>query len=175
MPQMRWPAALLLVGLTAACGSSSFQASPGPSVVVLGHSIGPVRYGEPQPRITKTLGRGISGWRLDAGGSSFHAYPLAGIYVEYSGYPAKAEIIVTRDPEYKSHGVGVGSSLRQLQRQVPVVCFNGTRSAPTTCKHGSPNTKLPATVFRINPTTKRVTQVAIAPGGATARGNRPIR
>lgn len=38
-------------------------------------------------------------------------------------------------------------------------------SPPSTCQHERANTSLPFIVFNIDPTMKRVTQIAIVPGG----------
>jgi hypothetical protein len=75
-----------------------------------------------------------------------------------------AGIVMTRSARYKTQsGVGVGSTLRQLQQRIPVACFIAVgMSTPTKCQHESRATN---TVFNINPKTKRVTQVAVVPAG----------
>lgn len=170
---MQASAALLLVaGLSAGCGSSFDP--PHRTSIALGHHIGPVSYGEPHARITKTLGRGLVGVQLD--GQLYSSYPEYGIYVAYPPIyvdggtfspqlkPAAAAIVMTRSAQYKTHsGVGVGSTLRELQQRIQVGCSIATgMSTPTRCQYGNPTA---TTVFAINPKTKRVSQVAIVPAG----------
>ena len=136
--------------------------------IALDHRIGPVSFAEPKPQVTKALGHGVAA-RLD--GQRLRFYPKVGIYVGYppnppTGKPTVAAFIVTRSARYKTRsGVGVGSSLRQLRHHVRVRCYHGTPSAPSECQHEKANINLPFTVFNIDPTTKRVTEVAIVPGG----------
>jgi hypothetical protein len=187
-------ALLLVVGVTAGCGSSKQVLGSNPhgqgTSIVLDHRIGPVSFAEPRARVTKTLGRGLVAQLPPI--YPVRYYPLEGIYVAYTHPPAvyvnyrhppkskppTAVLILTRSTRFRIHGVGVGSSLRQLENQVPVVCFSGTRyhpsstgfhitytSAPVTCEHGHPTTNLPVTVFKISPKTKRVTQITIRPNG----------
>jgi len=166
-----------------ACGSSrqaatqggtiSIDIQSGPGVaktrtgIVLDHRIGPVSFAEPEPRITKALGNGVVA-SLD--GHRLRYYPKVGIYVDYppnppTGKPTAAVIIATRSPHYRTHsGVGVGSSLRQLRRRVKVRCYPAS-STSDTCQHERADQNLPFTVFNVDPTTKRVTQVAVVLGG----------
>ena len=138
-------------------------AQPG---IALDHRIGPVSFDEPKPQVTKVLGPGVYA-RLD--GHQLRFYPKVGIYVAYPPNPAKgkptiASFVITRSARYKTRsGVGVGSSLRQLRSRVRVRCYGSP--VPGTCQHEKANVNLPLTVFNIDRTTKRVTQVAIAPGG----------
>lgn len=138
-------------------------------IIMLDHRIGPVSFAEPKPQVTKTLGRGVAA-QLD--GHRLRFYPKVGIYVVYAAGPPKgkrtfAVFIVTRTSRYKTRsGVGVGSTLRQLHEQVKVRCYGGTSvSPPDTCQHEKANINLPFTVFNIDRTTRRVSQVAVVPGG----------
>jgi hypothetical protein len=185
-------ALLLVVGLTAGCGSSKHvadsHAQSHSTSIVFDHRIGPVSYGEPKAQISKALGHGIAGFRV--AGALFTAYPQYGLYVAYTQPPAvyldyrhppkikppTAIHILTRSTQYKIHGIGVGSSLRQLQQQLAVVCFDTPRNVvtgpsftitshtvPTECQHG-PTLNVPVTVFRIDTRTKRVTLIEIVNG-----------
>jgi hypothetical protein len=159
------PTTITGVGVTTSRPPPGGPLQPG---VALDHRIGPVSFGEPKPQVTKALGRGVAA-RLD--GHRIRFYPRVGIYVAYPPNPPKgvqtiAAFIVTRSAHYKTRsGVGVGPSLRDLRRHVRVRCYNGPPSAPSECQHEKANIKLPFTVFNIDPTTKRVTEVAIVPGG----------
>jgi hypothetical protein len=131
-------------------------------VITLDQRIGPVRFAEPKPQITKALGPGVSA-RLE--GHRLRLYPKVAIYVVYPPKPPEGAVfVITRSARYKTRsGLGVGSTLGQLRRGVRVRCYG--EPVPDTCQHEKANINLPFTVFNIDPTTKRVTQVAIVPGG----------
>lgn len=155
---------IVVVTLPAITGSRTL-----PGVIILDRRIGPVSFAEPKPQVTKPLGAGVVA-RLD--GHRLRLYPKVGIYVDYppnppKGKPTVADFVITRSARYKIRsGVGVGSTLRQLRHHVKVRCYGGTPvSPPDTCQHEKANINLPFTVFNIDPATKRVTQVAIVPGG----------
>ena len=139
-----------------------------PGLIVLDRRIGPVSFGEPKPQITKVVGRSVVA-RIN--GHPLRFYPEVGIYVDYppnppKGKPTIADFVITRSARYKTRsGVGVGSTVRQLRHLVKVRCYPTAVSAPDTCQHERTNINLPFTVFNIDPTTKRVTQVAVVPGG----------
>jgi hypothetical protein len=150
-------ASLLCVGVAAAG-----TVRPG---IALDHRIGPASVGEPRAQIEKDSGRGVA-VRLD--GKSLWFYRKVGIYVSYAPGPVTrlnqvAFSIVTQSARYKTgSGVGVGSSLQKLRRGVRVRCDFGNAIV---CRHEGPNTNLPFTVFDVDHTTRRVTAVAIVPGG----------
>jgi hypothetical protein len=140
-----------------------------PGLLALDRRIGPVSFGEAKPHVTKLLGRSVVA-RIN--GHLLRLYPGVGIYVDYApnpprGKPTIADFVITRSARYKTRsGIGVGSTIRQLRHLVKVRCYGGTAiSAPDTCQHERTNINLPFTVFTIDPMTKRVTQVAIVPGG----------
>jgi hypothetical protein len=146
-------------------GNEYTGAIPG---IALDHRIGLVSFREPKSQITKALGRGVA---VRIHGQPWRFYPKTSLYVAYP-HPSKgkqtyAAFIMTRSTTYETRlGVGVGSSLRQLRGRVKVTCYNGTPvSPPTECQHEKANINLPFTVFEIDPTTRRVTSVAIVPGG----------
>ena len=148
--------------LCAGCGAAG-TVRPG---IALDHRIGPVSLGEPKAQVTKALGPGVA-VRLDA--HRFRYYRKVGLYVVYSPGPPKGVqqlsfLVVTRSAQYKTRsGVGVGSSLRQLRRRVRVRCYR--YPAPSQCQHVPANVNRPFTGFKVDPTTKRVIEVAIVTGG----------
>jgi hypothetical protein len=148
-----------LVSLLCVSAAAARTTRPG---IALGHRIGSVSFAEPRSQVTKALGRGVA-TSIDDHHVRF--YRRAGIYVDYaaSGLQQAAAIVLTRSPGYKTRsGVGVGSSLHQLRSRVGVTC-NG--SPASQCQHQGTNVNRPLTVFNIDPTTKRVVEVALAPGG----------
>ena len=138
-----------------------------PGIIALDHRIGPASFAEPEPQVA-TLGPGVNA-RLD--GHRLRFYSRVGIYVDYFFLPkrkkAYADFVITRSARYKTRsGVGVGSTLWQLRHRVKVTCKDGSPVLrPDQCQHEKANINLPFTVFNIDPKTKRVTQVAIVPGG----------
>ena len=155
----------LLAVVPAGCGDATKKAVR-PGLIALDRRIGLVSIGEQKPQITKALGRGVVA-RLS--GHPLRFYAKVKIYVGYPPYPLKgmptvAAFIVTRSARYKTRsGVGVGSSLRELRQRVTVRCQRDL------CKHARANFNLPSTVFDIDPTTMRITEIAIVPGAATGR------
>lgn len=183
-----------MVGLTAACGSAQDLAGSTTkshsTSIVFNRRIGPVSFGERRAQVTRTLGRGIAEQLQDPHVYPVRYYPQADIYVAYTQPPAvivdyhhppkveppAADLILTRSTQYRINGVGVGSSLRQLQRRVAVVCFEPLRNVatgpsfkitahtiPTECQHG-PTAKAPVTEFWIDTRTKTVSEVEIVTG-----------
>lgn len=164
---------LLVVVLTVVCGSAGAARVSHRSSIALGRRIGSVSYAEPRARVTRALGRGLD---VILGQQGYRFYPVYKIYVAYPPIyvpgrsvvglkPRAAAIVMTRSAQYKTDsGLGVGSSLRQLQQHNSQLdCFIAPgMSTPTNCRYGKP----PATtVFTINPKTKRVTQVSLVPIG----------
>ena len=149
---------LLCVGVAAAG-----TVRPG---IALDHRIGPVTIGEPKAQVRKALGPGVT---VRLNGHRFRYYRKAGLYVVFSPGPPKGVrqivfFVVTRSARYKTRsGVGVGSSLRQLRRHVRVRCYG--YPVPRQCQHEPANVNRPFTGFQIDPTTKRVIEVLIVPGG----------
>jgi len=137
-----------------------------PGLIALDRRIGPVSLGEQKPQITKALGRSVVA-RLS--GHPLRFYAKVKIYVGYppnppKGKPTVAAFIATRSTRYKTRSsVGVGSSLRELRHRVTVRCHGDL------CRHERANFNLPFTVFDIDPTTTRITEIAIVPGAATGR------
>ena len=133
--------------------------------IALDHRIGPVHVGEPRAQIEKDSGPAVA---AHLRGNKLWFYPKVNIYVSYAPGPITrlnqvAFFVVTGSARYRTRsGVGVGSSLRQLRRGVTVSCHSGNLIV---CRHEKANSKLPFTVFDVDPRTKRVVAVAIVPGG----------
>ena len=147
---------LLLGGAGLVYSSVAVAAATAPGIVI-GHRIGAVRIGEPKARVTRALGRGIP---VRVEGNPFLFYSKAGIYVLYPpnrSLPRRVFVVMTRSARYEtSSGVGIGSSLRQLQRAVHVNCRSSGQSL--VCYEGV----APLTSFRLSKATKRVTEISIA-------------
>jgi hypothetical protein len=154
-----------LVLVVTGCGSSHDAARQGARPgIALDHRIGPVSFAEPKPQVTTALGRSVVA-RLS--GHPLRFYAKVKIYVGYPPNPPNppvAAFIVTRSARYKTRsGVGVGSSLLELRHRVRVRCHGDL------CQHDRANFNLPSTVFDIDPTTTRITEIAIVPGAPTGR------
>jgi hypothetical protein len=157
-------------GLNSA-SSSAPTGSVQPGAVVAGKRIGPVRAGEPKAQVKKTLGFGTSlrlaGLALRPVDHGLHVwfYPKVGIYVSYpasrSFFP-RARMVMTRSPQYKtSAGIGVGSSLRQLHRALPVRCGEFGRGKWIACSYGPELNRRAQTEFLLDRSTRHVTQITL--------------
>jgi hypothetical protein len=142
----------------------------------LDHRIGVVTFGERKDRVDAALGPGVSK-SPDHLRGAFSFYPQAGIYVGYYAHRGQkyAIAIITHSPRYRTaSGAGVGTTLGQLRKRVNVSCdgdgfTHGVLTSPSTdpghCGHPINSTNHPFTAFTIDSETKRVTEVAILPGG----------
>jgi hypothetical protein len=144
-------------GLLCGCGGAASAPQPG---IVLDHRIGVVRYGEPKSRVEAALGSGKE-TPLEGYSDRFLFYPRGRIYVVYSGSNEKHAVMInTLASRYKTaSGVGVGSTMQELQKGVAVFC--DARRRLTTCLHAGAKVTAPLTVFSINTATKRITQISI--------------
>jgi hypothetical protein len=155
--------AALLLAICAVLGAGVATAGTPRPGIALGHRIGAVTYAERKSLVDASLGFGELK-RLDHYRGRWVFYPRAVLYVGYYSHRGKTYVlaVATRSPRYKTDtGVGVGSTLRQLQRRIKVTC----ESDYAECQHEGANINLPFTVFNIDPATKRVTEVDIFPGG----------
>jgi len=127
--------------------------------IVIGRRIGAVKVGESKAQIVKALGRGTP---AQVEGNPARFYGKLGIYVLYPpkrSLPRRVFIVETRSARYKtSSRIGVGSSLRQLQRAVQVTCF-GASPHSTLCRHADPAAP---TGFLLSKSTKRIVAISIA-------------
>jgi hypothetical protein len=156
-------------GINRASLSATGRVRPGG--VVVGQHIGPVRVEEPKAQIKQTLGLGKSlrlagvSLRTVDHGRHFWFYPKVGIYVSYPASRAlylRASTVMTRSPRYKTRsGIGVGSSLRQLHRVLPVQCGQFGRGKWILCSYGYVLARRANTGFLINRATKRITQITL--------------
>jgi hypothetical protein len=158
------------------CGCGSTAPTRGTSGIVLDHRIGSVTYGERKDRVDATLGPAVPG-NTDRLRGTFFFYPRAAIYVGYYRHDGKddAVAVITKSPRYQTaSGAGVGTTLADLRKRVNLVCdgdgfTHGKLTSPSTdpghCEYPIDATNHPFTSFTIDSETKRVTEVAIFPGG----------
>ncbi len=115
----RLVAALLLLPLTAACGSSTKSTQPRPGLV-FNRSIGRVWIGEPASRVRYDLGMGKSDDEscvlMDEAscppGSYISKYAVKGGYMRVAIYKNRVVDIETNAPKFKtSDGIGVGARI----------------------------------------------------------------
>jgi hypothetical protein len=133
--------------------------------IALDHRIGAVREGESKSRVDEALGHG-SEKRVN-NRATYVTYGQASLRIGFytdRGHQFAIEID-THSPQYKTpSGIGVGSTLAQLQRRIDVKCDAGYLLRYT-CHHPSTitNDTSTGTVFAIDSRTKRITEVEILP------------
>jgi hypothetical protein len=153
---------LILLGssLFAGCGSSVRGG------IELDHRIGLVSFGESKDDVANALGGSV----LSPLGGGIRFYPKAAVHVGYLPDPSRAVGIITRSARYKTaSGIGVGSTLAQLKKSVHVLCGSDSPSTAhcVTRGVGDPiaDPEAPYTLFTIDATTHRVTEIEILAHG----------
>jgi hypothetical protein len=162
--------------LLSGCGSAAVKGLPLDRRIALDHGIGVVTFGELKTRVDAALGSGKTTHKEQGG--FLVIYPQAGLTVGYGSYRGKEHVfaILTQSPRYETaSGVGVGTTLDELRKRVQVVCNgdgafkDGVSTSPATdprdCNHPLNQTNHPFTDFKIDAQTRRVSEVAIFPGG----------
>lgn len=162
-----WVVLAMVAFLTTACGSRGHKALS--NKLVLDHSIGGISLGEVRSVAESALGKGVVvSATIDRSARPTPervvkvSYPNAGIvvwWVSGQGHPARAFILQTRSPRYRTAtGIGVGSTLVKL-RSIGVFCNVGSD-----CQHGygAPNGK--GTTFRRAGPGGRVSEVLMSYG-----------
>jgi hypothetical protein len=150
----------ICVSLLSGCGSTARTSRLG---ITLDRRIGAVREGESKSNVDAALGHGAE--RRVNNRGTYVVYAQAKLRVGFytdRGHQFAIEID-TRSPQYTTgSGIGVGSTLGQLRRRIDVTC---DVADPTTCHHPSTisNDTSTGTVFKIDPGTKRVTEIDILP------------
>ena len=166
----------VVFGAAVACGGTSRPAVMLDWRIGLDQRIGAVTFGERQDRVDAVLGPGVV---KQVGGYTDRLifYRRAALYIAYypHGGQKYAIGIITRSPRYRTaSGAGVGTTLEQLGKLPQIVCdgdgfehgvLKTPSSDPSNCDHPRSATDHPFTSFTIDYETKRVTQVAIFPGG----------